>query len=129
MSDSHPLKSIATNMAPPAVGPYSQAVVAGDFVFVSGQVAIDVATGAPAEGITEQTRAVLRNIEAVLNAAGSAKNKIVKMMFFLTTWDDFAAMNDVCKEFFADPPPARSTVVGPRYPPGTLVGADAIAYR
>ena len=128
MPDPHPLKRVTTDAAPPAIGPYSQAIVSGDFVFVSGQLASDP-TGRLADGIIAQTRAVLRNIEAILDAAGSSKNKIVKMTFFLTTWDDFAAMNEVCAEFFADPKPARSTIVGPRYPPGTLVGADAIAYR
>ena len=129
MPDHHPLKRVTTDTAPPAIGPYSQAIVAGDFIFVSGQLASDSETGKLADGITEQSRAVLRNIEAILDAAGSSKNKIVKMTFFLTNWDDFAAMNEVCKAFFADPAPARSTIVGPRYPPGTLVGADAIAYR
>jgi len=118
---------IATKKAPGAVGPYSQAIQVGDFVFTAGQLPLDPATGKLIEGgIEEQTRQVLRNIAAVLEAAGSSLDRVVKTTVFLGNMGDFRAMNEVYSEFFPDEPPARSTVeVGLAL--GALVEIDAIA--
>jgi 2-iminobutanoate/2-iminopropanoate deaminase len=118
---------IATKKAPGAVGPYSQAIRVGDFVFTAGQLALDPATGKLIEGgIEEQTRQVLRNISAVLEAAGSSLDKVVKTTVFLADMGDFRAMNGVYGEVFANEPPARSTVeVGLAL--GALIEIDAMA--
>jgi 2-iminobutanoate/2-iminopropanoate deaminase len=119
---------IATEKAPAAVGPYSQAIRVGDFVFTAGQLAIDPATGKLVEGkIEEQTRQVLKNIAAVLEAAGSSLDKVVKTTVFLKDIGDFKAMNQVYGEFFVHEPPARSTVEVANLPLGALVEIDAIA--
>ena len=119
---------IATEKAPAAVGPYSQAIRVGDFVFTAGQLAIDPATGGLVEGgIEEQTRQVLRNIAAVLETAGSSLDKVVKTTVFLKDMGDFQAMNQVYGEFFADEPPARSTVEVADLALGALLEIDAIA--
>lgn len=118
---------IATREAPAAVAPYSQAIRVGDFVFTAGQLAIDPATGKLVEGgIEEQTRQVLRNITAVLEAAGSSLDKVVKTTVFLKDMGDFKAMNEVYSQFFANEPPARSTVEA-SLALGALVEIDAIA--
>jgi 2-iminobutanoate/2-iminopropanoate deaminase len=125
---SQPIEAIATAAAPPAIGPYSQAIRAGDLVFVSGQVPVDVRTGKLAEGIAAQTRQVLENLRAVLSAAGATMDRVVKVTIFLGKWEDFAAMNEVYAAAFGATPPARSVVQGPRIPAGTLIGLEAIAY-
>jgi len=125
---SRSIEVITTAGAPPAIGPYSQAIRAGDFVFVSGQVAVDVRTGKLAEGIAEQTRQVLENLKTVLGAAGASLDQVVKVTLFLGRWEDFPAMNEVYASYFGAKPPARSVVQGPRIPEGTLVGLEAIAY-
>ena len=119
---------IATRKAPAAVGPYSQAIRVGDLVFTAGQLAIDPAIGRLVEGgIEKQTRQVLRNIAAVLEAASSSLGKAVKTTVFLKDMGDFKAMNGVYAEFFAKEPPARSTVEVANLPLGALVEIDAIA--
>jgi 2-iminobutanoate/2-iminopropanoate deaminase len=119
---------IATKEAPAAVGPYSQAIRVGDLVFTAGQLAIDPATGKLVEGgIEEQTRQVLRNISAVLEAAGSSLGRVAKTTVFLKDMGDFKAMNQVYGEFFASEPPARSTVEVADLALGALVEIDAIA--
>ena len=119
---------IATKKAPGAVGPYSQAIRVGDFIFTAGQLAFDPATGKLVEGgIKEHTRQVLRNIAAVLEAAGSSLDKVVKTTVFLEDMGDFRAMNEVYGEFFANEPPARSTVEVAGLPLGAPVEIDAIA--
>jgi 2-iminobutanoate/2-iminopropanoate deaminase len=125
---SQPIEVIATPGAPPAIGPYSQAIRAGDFVFVSGQTPVDVRTGKLGEGIETQTRQVMENLKVVLTAAGASFAQVVKVTIFLTHWDDFKAMNDVYATYFDARPPARSVVQGRRIPEGTLVGLEAIAY-
>jgi 2-iminobutanoate/2-iminopropanoate deaminase len=125
---SQPIEVIATSAAPPAIGPYSQAVRAGDFVFVSGQVPVDARTGQSAEGIAGQTRQLIENLRAVLAAAGASLERVVKVTIFLGRWEDFAAMNEVYASYFGARPPTRSVVQGPRIPEGTLVGLEAIAY-
>lgn len=119
---------IATEDAPTAVGPFSQAIRANGFVFVSGQVALDPATGRIVSGdVAAQTDRALRNLEAVLVAAGSSLAKVVRAGVFLKNMDDFAAMNAVYAARFGDGPPARTTVEAARLPLGALVEIDAIA--
>ncbi|HEY7573778.1 MAG TPA: Rid family detoxifying hydrolase [Thermoanaerobaculia bacterium] len=120
---------ISTPAAPAAVGPYSQAIRAGGFLFCAGQAAFDPKTGRLIEGgAREQTRQVLRNLEAVLDAAGSGLDRVVKVTVFLTDWKNFPEMNEAYAEFFpAGRAPARSTIQGERWPAGSLVAMEAIA--
>ena len=122
------IEVIATSEAPPAIGPYSQAVRAGAFVFVSGQVPVDARTGKRADGIGPQTRQLIENLRAALAAAGATLDQVVKVTIFLGRWEDFAAMNEVYAGYFTARPPARSVIQGPRIPEGTLVGLEAVAY-
>ncbi|MFL6277088.1 MAG: RidA family protein [Blastocatellia bacterium] len=119
---------IQTDRAPQAIGPYSQAVKAGGFVFASGQVAFDPATMQIVDGgISEQTERVMRNLAAVLEAAGSSMERVVKTTVFLADMNEFAAMNEVYGRFFAEVPPARSTVEVKRLPRDVRVEIDLIA--
>lgn len=119
---------ISTDKAPAAVGPYSQGVKAGQFVFTAGQVAIDPAAGQiVAQDVAGQTHQVMDNLRAVLRQAGSELDKVVKTTVFLQSMDDFAAMNAVYGSYFEDQPPARSTVEVGRLPLGALVEIEAIA--
>jgi 2-iminobutanoate/2-iminopropanoate deaminase len=119
---------VRTEGAPGAIGPYSQAVVAGGFVYCSGQIPIDPATGQFVEGgVREQTAQVLRNLSKVLEAAGSSLARVVKTTVFLADMDDFAAMNETYAEFFAQEPPARSTVQAARLPRDARVEIDVVA--
>ena len=119
---------ISTDKAPAAVGPYSQAVRAGDFVFAAGQVAIDPAAGKLIGGdVAAQTRQALTNLSAVLAAAGSSLDRVVKTTVFLKDIGDFKAMNAVYAEFFPSDPPARSTIEVAALPLGALVEIEAIA--
>jgi 2-iminobutanoate/2-iminopropanoate deaminase len=121
---------IATEAAPQAIGPYSQAVVVGDFVFASGQIPLDPKTGAFVEGgVVEQTEQVLRNLAEVLKAAGTSLDGVVKTTVFLADMNDFAAMNEVYGRYFSNEPPARSTVQAARLPRDARVEIDAIAIR
>jgi 2-iminobutanoate/2-iminopropanoate deaminase len=119
---------ISTDRAPRAIGPYSQAVRAGDLVFASGQIPIDPTTGEfVAGGIAEQTEQVLRNLRAVFEAAGLTMNQVVKTTVFLADMDDFTAMNEVYGRFFGVEPPARATVQAARLPRDARVEIEAIA--
>ena len=122
---------IATPEAPAAIGPYSQAVRVGDFVYTSGQIPLDPATGEFVPGgITEQTERVCRNLEAVLAAAGVGMPDVVKTTVFLQSMGDFAAMNQVNSRYFAPAgavPPARSTVQVAGLPKGALVEIECVA--
>ncbi len=121
-------KIVATNEAPAAIGPYSQAIVARGLVFVSGQIPIDPATGFFVEGgIAAQTRQVLNNLKAVLEAAGSSLAEVIKTTVFVANLADFAEMNAVYGEFFPSDPPARATVQAAALPRGALVEIEAIA--
>ncbi len=119
---------IATKDAPPAIGPYSQAIKAGGMVFCSGQIALDPASGTIVAGdVAQQTDRVLRNLAAVLDRAGSGLDRVVKTTVFLKNMGDFAAMNEVYGRYFQTAPPARSTVEAARLPKDVLVEIDAIA--
>lgn len=122
------MKSISTDKAPAAIGPYSQAVRTGNFVFVSGQLPIDPATGAFAEGgIKELTRQSILNAKAILEQAGTDLAHVVKTTVFLADMGDFAAMNEVYSQFFTEPFPARSAVAVKTLPKGALVEMECIA--
>lgn len=119
---------IHTDKAPKAIGPYSQAIRSGEFIFCAGQIPLDPATMKLVEGdITVQTRRVLTNLSNVLEAAGSSLSRVVKTTVFLADFNDFAAMNAVYAEFFGEQPPARSTIQAGRLPAGALVEIEAIA--
>jgi 2-iminobutanoate/2-iminopropanoate deaminase len=119
---------VQTDKAPAAIGPYSQAVKAGGFVFLSGQVALDPASGQVVEGdVRAQTERVLKNLQAVLAAAGSSLAAVVKTTVFLADMNDFAAMNEVYGRFFPSDPPARATVQAARLPKDVQVEIDLIA--
>jgi len=119
---------IETGKAPAPIGPYSQAVRAGGFVFVSGQIPLDPASGAVVEGdIIAQTHQVLRNLSAILDASGSALGKVVKTSIFLKNLDDFARFNQVYAEYMGEIRPARSTVQVARLPREVLVEIEAVA--
>jgi 2-iminobutanoate/2-iminopropanoate deaminase len=119
---------IQTEHAPQAIGPYSQAVRANGLIFASGQIPIDPQTGQfVAGGITEQTEQVLKNLEAVLEAAGSGLVNVVKTTVFLIDMQEFTAMNEVYGRFFKEQPPARATVEAARLPRDARVEIEAIA--
>jgi 2-iminobutanoate/2-iminopropanoate deaminase len=119
---------IATEHAPQAIGPYSQAVLAGGFVFASGQIPIDPETGQFVEGgIAEQTGQVLRNVSNLMEAAGTSLARVVKTTVFLADMNDFAAMNEVYARFFGTEPPARSTVQAARLPRDARVEIEVVA--
>jgi len=119
---------ISTDQAPAAVGPYSQAIRAGKFVFTAGQIPMDPATGKLIQGdIQAQTRQVLTNLKAVLEAAGVSLSNVVKTTVFLQDMGDFGAMNEVYAEFFVQEPPARSAVQAAALPLGVDVEIEAIA--
>jgi 2-iminobutanoate/2-iminopropanoate deaminase len=121
---------IHTETAPAAVGPYSQAIVLGDIVYTSGQLALDPGTGALAENnIAVQTRLVLDNLREVLKAAGSDLAHVVKVTCFISDMDNFAAMNAVYGEYFSANPPARSCVQVARLPKDAMVEIEAVAVR
>lgn len=124
-------RAIHSDNAPKAIGPYSQAVSGGGFVFVSGQIGLDPASGNIVEGgIREQSAQVLRNINAIVGAAGLAMKDIVKTEVFLKDMDDFAAMNEVYATFFpGDGKPARAAVQVARLPRDVLVEISCIAYQ
>ncbi|HEY7096335.1 MAG TPA: RidA family protein [Terriglobales bacterium] len=119
---------IATKDGPQAIGPYSQAIRANGFVFVSGQVAIDPSNQQVISGdVAAQTERVLKNLEGILKAAGSGLEKVVRSTVFLKNMNDFAAMNEVYGRHFTSAPPARSTVEVARLPKDVLVEIDVIA--
>lgn len=125
-----PREQIATSSAPAAIGPYSQAIASGNLVFASGQIALDPASGQLVQGdVREQTRRVLENLNAVLSAAGSSLEQVVKTTVFLTRMADFAAMNEVYAEYFSQSPPARSTIAVAELPRGAQVEIEAVALR
>lgn len=122
-------KSIITDNAPGAIGPYSQGVDIGNMIFTSGQIPLDPKTGEIPEGISNQAKVSLSNVKGVIEAAGLTMSDIIKMTVFLKDMNDFAAMNEVYKTFFEEPYPARSAVEVARLPKDVLVEIEAIAVR
>jgi 2-iminobutanoate/2-iminopropanoate deaminase len=124
------MKQISTTAAPGAIGPYSQAIEANGFVYASGQLPIDPATGAfPEGGVKEQTRQSLLNAQAILREAGMELTNVVKTTVFLADMGDFAAMNEVYAEFFKAPFPARSAIAVKTLPKNALVEIECVAAR
>ena len=123
-------KVISTAEATQAIGPYSQAIEAGGFVFVSGQIPLIPATGELGEGSVEvQTARVLENLKAILEAAGSSLESVVKTTVYITNMDDFAKVNGIYGQYFQENPPARVCVEVSKLPKGALVEIDVIAAR
>jgi 2-iminobutanoate/2-iminopropanoate deaminase len=121
-------QAIATDKAPKAIGPYSQAVRMGNLLFISGQIPIDPSTGALIQGdIASMTRRVFDNLDAILKAAGASFDNVVRTTVFLADMEDFAAMNEVYATRFKNPAPARSTVQAARLPKDARVEIDVIA--
>jgi 2-iminobutanoate/2-iminopropanoate deaminase len=118
---------VSSGQAPEALGPYSQAIVAGGLVFCSGMAGIDPASGAVADGIEAQTEQALVNLAAVLDAAGCSMDDVVKTTIFYSDVDDFARLNEVYARHMPDPPPARSAPANVKLPRGLLVSIEAIA--
>ena len=122
-------QAIQTNGAPAPVGPYSQAIRSGDLVFCSGQVGLDPLTGELVAGLEAQAERAIRNLQAVLDAAGLGFDDVVKTTIFLADVNDFAAVNAIYARFMPEPPPARSTIGVGGLPKGALVEIEAIAHR
>ena len=121
-------ETIATDKAPKAIGPYEQAIKIGDFIYTAGQISLDPKTdNLVAGGIAEQTRQVLENLKAVLQAGGLSLDRVVKATVFLKNIADFAAMNEVYAEYLGQSKPARSTVAVADLPRGALVEIDLVA--
>ena len=120
-------QAVSTDDAPQAIGPYSQAIVANGFVFCSGTAGIDPATGVAPDGIEEQTELALRNLDAVLAAAGASLANLVKTTIFYADVNDFAAINAIYARHMPDPPPARSAPANVALPRNLLISIDAIA--
>ncbi len=120
------MEKIATETAPGAIGPYSQAIKAGGFLFTSGQIPLDPVTGALPEGAAAQARQALTNLTNLIRAAGADVSKTVKTVVFIKNMDDFAEINKVYAEFFTEPYPARSCVEVARLPKDVLIEAEAI---
>jgi 2-iminobutanoate/2-iminopropanoate deaminase len=121
---------VVSRDAPQPIGPYSQAIKAGGFVFASGQIALDPATGKLIEGdVNAQTERVLRNLSAVLTAAGTSMDRVVRTTVFLNNISDFPAMNEVYGKYFTNAPPARTTVQAARLPRDALLEIDAVALQ
>lgn len=124
------MKAIHTTLAPAAIGPYSQAIEVNGFVFASGQIPIDPATGEFVEGgIQEQTRQALTNASNILKQAGTDLGHVVKTTVFLSSITDFAAMNEIYAQFFTEPYPARSAVAVKDLPKGALVEVEVLAVK
>ncbi len=124
-----PKKIIATAEAPQAIGPYSQAVQAGPYLFLSGQIALDPKSGeVVAGGVEEQTRRVMQNLQGVLSAAGTSLGAVVKCTIYLKSMADFVKVNEIYGSCFDESPPARATVEVSCLPKNVLVEIDAIAY-
>lgn len=122
-------RKVSSLNAPKPVGPYSQAIVAGDLVFCSGQIGIDPVSGELMEGIVEQTKRAIMNIEQVLKEVKLGLEDVVKTTVFMTDLDEFKSMNEVYSEFFKEPYPARTTVQVSSLPRGAKIEIEAIAVR
>lgn len=122
-------KFVHTDNAPAAVGPYVQGMIAGDFVYTSGQLPADPATGELKTEIKEATKQSLENVKAILETAGSSMEKVVKVLIFVQDMGDFAAVNEVYGEYFSDHKPARSCIEVAALPKGAIVEIEAIAVK
>jgi len=122
-------KTVQTVHAPAAIGPYSQAVDLGSLVFTSGQIPVDPVTGVIPADVRAQAEQSLKNVKAVLEAAGSGMDKVVKTTVFITDMNSFAAINEVYASFFTEPYPARSCVEAARLPKDVLLEIEAIALK
>ena len=122
------VKEIHTTNAPAAIGPYSQAIEAGDFIYVSGQIPVEPATGEVVEGIEEQTHQVLKNLKAILTEAGATFSQVVKFTIYLASIEDFATVNEIYGSYLEKPYPARATVEVSRLPKDVLVEMDVVVY-
>ncbi len=121
-------ETVRTDKAPAAIGPYSQAILSGGFLFCSGQIPLDPATGKMVEGgVESQTERVLSNLAAVLEAGGASLRSVAKTTVYLVDLSDFSAMNKVYGTFFPENPPARATIQVAKLPAGALVEIDAVA--
>lgn len=121
------MKTVSTDKAPAALGPYSQAQIVGNLVYTSGQIGIDPATGAAPEGVEAQAHQVFKNLCELLKAAGSDISKVVKTTVFIKSMDDFALVNSIYGQYFTEPYPARSCVEVARLPKDLLVECEVIA--
>ena len=121
------MKTVATNKAPAAIGPYSQAQIVGNLVYTSGQIGIDPSIGAIVEGLEAQAEQVFTNLSELLKAAGSDMSKVVKTTVFIKNMNDFAAINAVYAKYFTEPFPARSCVEVARLPKDVLLECEVIA--
>jgi 2-iminobutanoate/2-iminopropanoate deaminase len=122
-------QAVSTQAAPAAIGPYSQAVRAGDFLFVSGQIPLDPATGTLVDtDVRAQTRRVLDNLSAIVSAGGASLGHVVKTTVYLADMNDFPAMNEVYATFFSPPAPARATVQVGRLPRDVKIEIDAVVH-
>lgn len=120
------MERISTNKAPGAIGPYSQAIKAGGFLFTSGQIPLDPETGAIPEGVEQQARRALTNVTELIKASGADVAKTVKTTVFIKNMDDFAQINKIYGEFFSEPYPARSCVEVARLPKDVLLEIEAV---
>lgn len=123
------VKAIHTEKAPAALGPYSQAIEAGDFIYVSGQIGIDPSTGEVVEGIEKQTKQVLENLQAILNEAQADFSQVVKFTIYLQSMNEFATVNEIYGGYLTEPYPARATVEVSRLPKDVLVEMDVVVYK
>ncbi|MBO6013854.1 MAG: RidA family protein [Oscillospiraceae bacterium] len=121
------MKTVSTPNAPAAIGPYSQAQISGNFVFTSGQIGIDPATGAVAPDVESQAHQVFRNLASVLEAAGSSISRTVKTTVFIKDMADFGKVNEIYAQYFSEPFPARSCVEVARLPKDVLIECEAVA--
>ena len=121
------MKTVATEKAPAAIGPYSQAQIAGGLVYTSGQIPVDPETGAIAQGVEAQAHQVFKNIGELLKAAGSDIGRVVKTTVFIKDMNDFGAINGIYGQYFTEPYPARSCVEVARLPKDVLIECEAIA--
>lgn len=119
---------IYTENAPAAIGPYSQAIEAGDFIYVSGQIGINPETGDVVEGIEEQTNQVMQNLQAILTEAGTDFSHVVKFTIYIASMDDFATVNEIYGGYLSKPYPARATVEVSQLPKNVLIEMDAVVY-
>lgn len=123
------VKEVHSDKAPAAIGPYSQAIEAGDFIYVSGQMGVDPKTGEAPEGIEGQTKQVMENIQAILTEAGVDFSQAVKFTIYLDSMDSFGVVNDIYGSYLKEPYPARATVEVSRLPKDVLVEMDVVVYK